>query len=349
MEDVAREGSATNGTPWTVTPDEGAAEASETIHAVVEALAGVLSCSREVIETAVATFVAGGHLLLEDVPGVGKTTLARAMSMVMGGEARRIQFTPDMLPSDLTGVSVYSQRTGEFDFHPGPLFANIVIADEVNRANPKAQSAMLEAMGEGQISVDGATYQLPDPYFVVATQNPIELEGTYPLPEAQLDRFMTCASFGYPQARAEAAMLTGERMFRPLEGLQPVCGVERMRSVREACRRITLVGPLADYIVSLVAQTRETDGVRFGASPRGSLNVAAFARAHAMMDGRGFVTPDDVQAAAVPVLSHRLVMDGAGGGVSSMERARSVIADLVARTPVPRADEAAGARRRRAK
>ena len=183
-------------------------ESTTLANALIDALDAVLSCSRSVVELAVATFIAGGHLLLEDVPGVGKTTLARALGTAIGGDTRRIQFTPDMLPGDLTGVSVYNQRTGSFDFHPGPLFANIVIADEVNRANPKAQSAMLEAMGEGQVSADGRTWPLPDPFFVVATQNPIELEGTYPLPEAQLDRFMACTGFGYPTAEAECAMLT---------------------------------------------------------------------------------------------------------------------------------------------
>ncbi|WP_241217092.1 AAA family ATPase [Bifidobacterium goeldii] len=316
------------------------ARPEESITTIVDALAAVLSCSRDVIELAVATFVAGGHLLLEDVPGVGKTTLARALSIAIGGSSHRIQFTPDLLPSDLTGVSVYSQATGCFDFHPGPLFANIVIADEVNRANPKAQSAMLEAMGERRISVDGNTYDLPDPYFVVATQNPIELEGTYPLPEAQLDRFMTCMSFGYPSASAEAAMLTGEHTFEPLATLRQVCTIEQIRWLRAECRKVMLASPLADYIVALVTATRDHDGVRYGASPRGSLNIAALARARALAEGRGFVMADDVQAVAVPVLAHRLVLSETGYGLSSMEHARAVIDDIVDRTPVPRADAA---------
>ncbi|MBT1160548.1 MULTISPECIES: AAA family ATPase [Bifidobacterium] len=311
---------------------------STTIAALSEALAGVLSCSREVIDLAITTFVAGGHLLLEDVPGVGKTTLARAMSIAIGGESRRIQFTPDLLPSDLTGVSVYSQGTGRFDFHPGPLFANIVIADEVNRANPKAQSAMLEAMGERQISVDGSTHELPDPYFVVATQNPIELEGTYPLPEAQLDRFMACTSFGYPSAAAESAMLTGSHMLRPLEGLAQVCSTDDVLAIRHAAEQVTVSAAVADYIVTLVSATRTMDGVKYGASPRGSLHLAAMSRARAIAAGRSFVTPDDVQALAVPVLAHRLVLDNAGYGFSSMERARRLVADLVGTVAVPRPD-----------
>lgn len=307
---------------------------------LADALDGVLSCSREVIDLAVATFAAGGHLLLEDVPGVGKTTLARALGTAIGGEVRRIQFTPDMLPGDLTGVNVYAQATGRFEFHPGPLFANIIIADEINRANPKAQSAMLEAMGEGQISVDGDTYRLPDPYFVVATQNPIELEGTYPLPEAQLDRFMACTSFGYPDADAEAGMLTSPDFRHPLAGLGRVCDTARMAAVRGAVSRVRLDGRMARYIVAITGATRHRDGVRYGASPRASLHLAALARAHALMDGRGFVLADDIRAMAVPALSHRLVLAGAGYGVSAMARARDVVADVIDAVPVPRADEA---------
>lgn len=310
--------------------------AAALIARLTDTLAGVLSCSRDVIDLAILTVVAGGHLLLEDVPGVGKTTLARAMSVAIGGESRRIQFTPDLLPSDLTGVSIYSQVTGRFEFHPGPLFANVVIADEVNRANPKAQSAMLEAMGERQISVDGSTHALPDPYVVIATQNPIELEGTYPLPEAQLDRFMTCTSFGYPSAEAESAMLTGGHMLRPLEGLSRVCEPDDVLSMRCAAEQVHLSGDVADYIVALVAATRGRDGVRYGASPRGSLYLAAMARAHALADGRAYVIPDDVQALAVPVLAHRIVLADAGYGFASMGRARDVIAGLVSDVPVPR-------------
>lgn len=317
-----------------------APSASRIIADLTHALCDVLSCSRSVVELSVATFVAGGHLLLEDVPGVGKTTLARALSIAIGGTSRRIQFTPDMLPTDLTGVSVYSQATGRFDFHPGPLFANVVIADEVNRANPKAQSAMLEAMGESQVSVDGQTYAMPDPFFVVATQNPIELEGTYPLPEAQLDRFMTCTSFGYPTPDAEAAMLMNARAVDPLNDLEQVCGLDLMRLVRECCRGVRVSAPIAHYVVALVSATRSMDGVRYGVSPRGALALTAMARAHALTQGRDFVLADDVQAVAVPALSHRLVLDDAGYGMPSIERARMVIASLVADSPVPHADAA---------
>lgn len=337
MADNAGIGAATSDlSDMPIAPDAPVASA-EAVARLVDALAGVLSCSREVIELAVDTFAAGGHLLLEDVPGVGKTTLARALSLAIGGSSRRIQFTPDMLPSDLTGVSIYEQSTGGFTFHPGPLFANIVIADEVNRANPKAQSAMLEAMGEWQISVDGTTHALPDPYFVVATQNPIELEGTYPLPEAQLDRFMTCTSFGYPDARAEAAMLTAEHASRPLEGLEQVCSPDDMRAIRRAVERVRLAQPVADCIVALAAATRTHDQVRYGASPRGSLHLAAMARAHAFAQGRDFVLPDDVQRMAVPVLAHRLVLGGVGYGMASLAQAREIVAGIVAGVAAPRA------------
>ena len=314
-------------------------ESTTLANALIDALDAVLSCSRSVVELAVATFIAGGHLLLEDVPGVGKTTLARALGTAIGGDTRRIQFTPDMLPGDLTGVSVYNQRTGSFDFHPGPLFANIVIADEVNRANPKAQSAMLEAMGEGQVSADGRTWPLPDPFFVVATQNPIELEGTYPLPEAQLDRFMACTDFGYPTAEAECAMLTSPDSAQPLRSLHEICTVEQAQAMRAAVAQIMLSTPVARYIVDIVSATRAHTGIRYGASPRAGLHLAAMARAKALMTGRGFVIPDDVRAVAVPVLGHRLVLQDGGYGVAVMEHAKRLVTEILDQVAVPRAEQ----------
>lgn len=310
---------------------------ADTLTQIADALEEALSCSREVIDLVVTTFAAGGHLLLEDVPGVGKTTLARAMGQAIGGVSHRIQFTPDLLPSDLTGVSIYSQTTHDFEFHEGPLFANIVIADEINRANPKTQSAMLEAMNEGQISVDGSTHPLPDPYFVIATQNPIELEGTYPLPEAQLDRFMACASFGYPSAKSEAAMLTSSDWSRPLERVGQICTDDDAAAIRATVRQVTIAESVADYTVALTRATRDHDGIRYGASPRASLHLAAMARARAFISGRDFVLPDDVQSLATPVLAHRLVLDDTGFGSTALARSRALIADIVAATPVPRA------------
>ncbi|NMN00939.1 MoxR-like ATPase [Bifidobacterium sp. DSM 109958] len=310
-------------------------DAARTVNAVINALDGTLSCGREPIELAVTTLVAGGHLLLEDLPGVGKTTLARALGTVIRGDVHRVQFTPDMLPSDLTGVSVYNQSTHEFDFHPGPLFANIVIADEINRANPKTQSAMLEAMAEGQVSVDGVTYRLPDPYVVIATQNPIELEGTFPLPEAQIDRFMTCTSLGYPSAYAEIATLTSAYSKRPLDRLRPVCSTDDIRGVRAAADLVHLSDPVASYIVAITTATRRRDDVRYGASPRASLFLAAMAKARALVAGRGFVLPDDVRTLASPVLAHRLVLPDTAFGTGDSAGGRAVIADVLEHVPVP--------------
>ena len=313
-------------------------DAAGMVNAVIDALAGVLSCGREPIELAVTTLVAGGHLLLEDLPGVGKTTLARALGTVIGGDVNRVQFTPDMLPSDLTGVSVYNQSTHEFDFHPGPLFANIVIADEINRANPKTQSAMLEAMAEGQVSVDGVTYRLPDPYVVIATQNPIELEGTFPLPEAQIDRFMACTSLGYPSRQAEIATLTSAYAKRPLDQLSAVCGADDVRGMRLAADRVHLSPAVAAYIVDITSATRNRDDVRYGASPRASLFLAAMVRARALVAARDFVLPDDVRALASPVLAHRLVLTDGAFGVGDSAGGRRIVADVLAHVPVPHVD-----------
>jgi MoxR-like ATPase len=328
--------------PHEETTNEATAHITSLAKDLVDALAAVLSCSRHVIELAVITFLAGGHLLLEDVPGVGKTTLARAMSIAIGGSARRIQFTPDLLPSDLTGVSIYDQSTETFIFHQGPLFANIIIADEINRANPKTQSAMLEAMGEQKISVDGDTYDLSDPYFVVATQNPIELEGTYPLPEAQLDRFMVCTSFGYPDAHAESQMLATSNGMDPLRDLRQVCTREQVLVARESCAAVHMDSDIADYIVELVRSTRHQEDVSYGASPRGSLYLASLARARAFAEGRSFVLADDVQALAVPVLAHRLVLRDAEYGIPSMLQARSIMERIVSSVAVPRAERQSG-------
>ena len=307
------------------------------IERIVERLAQVLSCSRQVIELAVTTFVAGGHLLLEDVPGVGKTTLAKALSIAIGGSSRRIQFTPDLMPSDVTGVSIYTQASDVFEFHPGPLFANVVIADEINRANPKTQSAMLEAMGEGQISADGKTYVLPQPFFVVATQNPIELEGTYPLPEAQLDRFMTCTRFGYPRPEDESRMVSSSTDIHPLEGLEQLCTVEEIRTVRRRCAEVTIGEAVATYIVAIMEQTRNEPECRFGASPRASLHLAAMARARALGQGRDYVIPDDVRILAPAVIAHRLVMESNDYRSATSPHAIGIIESILANVPVPTA------------
>ncbi|MFT9009482.1 MAG: AAA family ATPase [Bifidobacterium sp.] len=305
---------------------------------IVDALDAVLNCPRDVIELAVMTVAAGGHLLLEDIPGVGKTTLARAMAKVMAGTVHRVQFTPDMLPSDLTGVSIYDRRSENFVFRPGPLFANIVIADEVNRANPKTQSAMLEAMAERQVSADGETHALPDPFFVVATQNPIELEGTFPLPEAQLDRFMTCTSIGYPQEQAEVRTIAGTGQDDPLESLRQICSLDDMVRLRGQASQVHVSEDVARYIVAIVNATRVDGEIRFGASPRAALALAAMARAHALMRNRDFVIADDVRTLVVPVLAHRLVLVNAHGDGGD-ERRRDILDEVVNDIPVPRITE----------
>ncbi|MFT8592387.1 MAG: AAA family ATPase [Bifidobacterium sp.] len=305
---------------------------------IVDALDAVLNCPRDVIELAVMTVAAGGHLLLEDIPGVGKTTLARAMAKVMAGTVHRVQFTPDMLPSDLTGVSIYDRRSENFVFRPGPLFANIVIADEVNRANPKTQSAMLEAMAERQVSADGETHVLPDPFFVVATQNPIELEGTFPLPEAQLDRFMTCTSIGYPQEQAEVRTIAGTGQDDPLESLRQICSLDDMVRLRGQASQVHVSEDVARYIVAIVNATRVDGEIRFGASPRAALALAAMARAHALMRNRDFVIADDVRTLVVPVLAHRLVLVNAHGDGGD-ERRRDILDEVVNDIPVPRITE----------
>ncbi|WP_127842680.1 AAA family ATPase [Actinomyces wuliandei] len=290
----------------------------------------------QAVQTAVATLLAGGHLLIEDVPGVGKTTLASALARCLDLSVSRIQFTSDLLPADITGVSVYDQSTREFRFHPGPVFANVVVADEVNRATPRTQSALLEAMGEDQVSVEGRSLALPDPFMVVATQNPLDMEGTYRLPEAQRDRFMTRISMGYPDAAAETAMHTDRAGADPLDALRALACAEDVRRARSAVARLHLAEPVAAYIVALVAATRHARGLTLGASPRAGLQLAALARARAAAAGRGFVSPDDVAQVADAVLTHRLVPAGRfASAAQAHQAAGEVLAQIVSRTPVP--------------
>lgn len=302
-------------------------ETGNALRAIARQLAETLGRAPDAIDLAVTTLAAGGDLLLEDVPGVGKTLLAKALARSIGGDVRRIQFTPDMLPGDLTGLDVYSPQSQRFDFHPGPLFANVVIADEINRANPKTQAAMLEAMGERQVSVDGVTYALPEPFFVIATQNPIEMEGTYPLPEAQLDRFMARASLGYPDRQAQVAMLLGAER-DPLDGVRQIVSGERMRRIQDDVAAIALSAPVADYAARIVEGTRTAPGVRYGASPRAALHLAALARGRAAFDGRDFVMPDDIRELAVPALAHRLVMDAPYGAQDAAQAVQDVVAGI---------------------
>ena len=275
--------------------------------ALVESIESVVVGKREAVETTVATFLAGGHLLVEDVPGVGKTTLALALARCLELTASRIQFTADLLPADVTGVSVYDQSTRTFRFHPGPIFAGVVVADEINRATARTQSALLEAMGEGHVSIEGDTRPLPDPFMVVATQNPLDMEGTYRLPEAQRDRFMTRLTMGYPEPEEEAAMLLARGGADPLDALRPVATQDEAQRARRTVAGLHVDPAVARYAVELVAATRRDPALLLGASPRAGLQLLAHARARAAMDGRGFVSPDDVARAAPAVLTHRLI------------------------------------------
>lgn len=276
--------------------------------AVAESVERVIIGKSYSVRLAVAALFAEGHLLIEDIPGVGKTTLAKALTRCIGGTFKRIQFTPDLLPSDITGVTVFNQKTGEFEFRPGAVFANIVLADEVNRATPRTQSALLEAMGEGQVTVDGVTYPLPRPFFVIATQNPIERHGTYPLPEAQLDRFLMRVRLGYPQPEEEVQILQQQALAHPLDQLTPVLDSDGVLQVQRLVRQVQVSGAIRRYIVQLVAATRQHPAVDLGASPRGSLGLMRAGQAWALLHGRTFVAPDDVKAVAIAVLAHRIIL-----------------------------------------
>jgi MoxR-like ATPase len=304
--------------------------------AVVAAIETVIDGKRTVIETAVTVLLSEGHLLMEDVPGVGKTMLARALARSVDCSVSRIQFTPDLLPADITGVSIYNQADREFEFKPGPVFANIVIGDEINRASPKTQSALLESMEERQVTVDGASYALPDPFTVIATQNPIEMEGTYALPEAQRDRFTARISMGYPDQAAEAAMLRQRETGSPLDRLAPVVTLERLRAMIDTVRAVFVSPAVEQYAVAIAAATRIDRELRLGASPRATLQLVRASKARAALDGRDFVLPDDVDALAIPVLAHRLIpaRSGAGGALGG-EALADITARIVVSTPVP--------------
>src|SRR5205823_339783 len=277
--------------------------------------------------------LAEGHLLIEDVPGVGKTMLAKALARSIDCSVRRIQFTPDLLPSDVTGVSVYDLHTHEFEFKPGAVFANLVVGDEINRASPKTQSALLECMEERQVTSDGITYHLQTPFMVIATQNPIEMEGTYPLPEAQRDRFTARIAMGYPDARHEMAMLDAHGGADPLDGLHSVADGDQVRRMIATVRGVHVADAVKQYAVNLVNVSREAPDLRLGASPRATLQLLRTARAVAASEGRNFVLPDDLQALAVPVLAHRIIPTAEAQ--LSRRTTDAVVADLVHRLPIP--------------
>jgi len=293
----------------------------------------VISGKPGVIRLALTVLLAEGHILIEDVPGVGKTQLAKALAKSIDCSVRRVQFTPDLLPSDITGVSAFNQELREFEFKPGPIFANIVLGDEINRASPKTQSALLESMEEAQVTVDGSTYHLDPPFMVIATQNPIEMEGTYPLPEAQRDRFMTRISIGYPDAAAELAMLDSHGGGSPLDQLKPVAHASDVRALVAAVREVHVSAAIRRYIIDLVNATRNSPELRLGASPRAALHLLRASRAQAALDERDFVIPDDVQALAVPVLAHRLLPSA--DAMIGREMPEQVLSGIVRRLKLP--------------
>jgi MoxR-like ATPase len=285
------------------------------------------------VRLALTVLLAEGHILIEDVPGVGKTQLAKALARSIDCSVRRIQFTPDLLPSDITGVSAYNQELRQFEFKPGPIFANVVLGDEINRASPKTQSALLESMEERQVTVDGRTYRLDPPFMVIATQNPVEMEGTYPLPEAQRDRFMARIAIGYPDRAAELGMLDTHGSSSPLDQLTPVAHASDVRALVDAVRQVHVSAPLRQYIIDIVNATRNAPELRLGASPRAALHLLRASRAHAALDERDFVLPDDIQALAVPVLAHRLLPSAEA--MVGRDLPEQVLASLVRRLPLP--------------
>jgi MoxR-like ATPase len=298
-----------------------------------KALGRVILGKAEVIELLLVGVLGGGHVLVEDVPGVGKTTLAKALARAFRASFARVQFTPDLLPSDILGSQVLSPRDGALSFHRGPIFANVLLADEINRASPRTQSALLEAMSEAQVTVDGVTHPLPAPFFVIATQNPVDYQGTYPLPEAQLDRFLIRIGVGYPALADELAMLFSRQREDPLAAVEPLATMDDLLAMQTEVREVEVKEPVAEYLLRIVAATREHRSVELGASPRGALALFRAAQARAFLAGRRWVSPDDVEHLAGPVLAHRLVLttEARYGGTT----ARTLLAGMVQATPVP--------------
>jgi MoxR-like ATPase len=294
-------------------------QTAQLAQAIVHNIEKVLQGKRQQVELALAAVVAGGHVLIEDVPGLGKTMLARALAVSVGLSFKRVQFTADLMPSDIVGGPIYNPKDGSFTLRPGPVFANIVLADEINRANPRAQSALLECMEEGQITLDGQTLPLPAPFAVLATQNPIDMAGTYPLPEAQLDRFLIRLSLGYPDASVEADLVASQQFSHPISRLQTVCAPGVFARLAAGAREVTVTPEVAAFMASIVGATRKHSSIRFGASPRGTLGLARMARALSCVRGLPYVDPAIVREVAVPVLAHRIIVQTQGAKGKSAE------------------------------
>ncbi|MDP6453909.1 MAG: MoxR family ATPase [SAR202 cluster bacterium] len=317
--------------------------ARHTARDIVENVEKVIVGKSQAVEMAVIALMCGGHALIEDVPGVGKTMLARSIARSAGCEFKRIQFTPDLLPTDVTGVSIYNQSTGDFEFRQGPIISQVVLADEVNRATPKTQSAMLEAMEERQVTVEGITHQVPSPFMVMATQNPVEYEGTFPLPEAQLDRFILLVTLGYPTNEEELAIIEGQQTAHPIDSLEPITNAKEIIELQESVKQIFVDDLIKQYIVTVVEATRDHPDIALGSSPRGSLALFRGAQALALIRDRDFVLPDDVKELTTPVLSHRIIVSAAARmrGI----KASDIINNIVNEIPVPGAQAADRARR----
>ena len=308
-------------------------KALNTARAIVDNVEQVIIGKRDVIELAVIALMSKGHLLIEDAPGVGKTMLARSLARSLDCAFKRIQFTPDMLPSDITGASVYNQKTGDFEFRPGPIMAQIVLADEINRATPKVQSALLECMEEDQITVEGVTHKMPSPFHVLATQNPIEYEGTFPLPETQLDRFLMRINIGYPSLADEVNVMNQQQYAHPIEKLKPVASSSELQLLQASVRDIYVDDLVKQYIAAVVGATRNHPSIFLGASPRGSLSLYRTAQARALIQGRDHILPDDIKALAEPVLAHRLIPRLTDS--SHDKTGRAIVAALLETVPVP--------------
>lgn len=300
---------------------------------LIDNLEKVIIGKRQPIEFIVVGLLCQGHVLIEDVPGVGKTVLARSLAKSLGCSFNRLQFTPDMLPSDVTGVSIYNQSKHAFEFRPGPIFAQVVLVDEINRATPKTQAALLEAMEERQVTVDGKTHPLPSPFMVLATQNPIEYEGTFPLPEAQLDRFLLRVRLGYPNARDEIEILNRQQLRHPIDTLKSVIKVDELKKAMNEIKKVYISEIIKQYVVELTNRTRQHADVYLGASPRGSLALFRTGQAVAALDGRDFVLPDDIKRMAVPVLAHRVIV-GPAARLQELS-AEKIVQEILVKTPVP--------------